>query len=117
MTIGVAIALVGIALRAWGVKTLGRYFQREVVIEQGQTIIRPFPYRWIRHPAYAGNLLMLFGLGVALGSWIGAALGTLIALVARLPRIRVEEGALHDAFGEPFSAYAARTARIIPGLW
>lgn len=117
VAVGVTIAVAGIAVRAWAVKTLGRYFQREVVIEAGQTIVRSGPYRWVRHPAYSGNLLALFGFGVAVGSWIGALVGTLIALLAHLPRIRVEERALRDAFGDEYTAYAAETARIIPFVW
>jgi protein-S-isoprenylcysteine O-methyltransferase Ste14 len=117
VAIGITIAVAGIAVRAWAVKTLGRYFQREVVIEPGQTMVRSGPYRWVRHPAYSGNLLALFGFGVAGGSWIGALAGTLIALVAHLPRIRVEEQALRDAFRDSYAAYAAETARIIPFVW
>jgi protein-S-isoprenylcysteine O-methyltransferase Ste14 len=115
--VGIMIALAGISLRAWAVKTLGRYFQREVAIEADQTIVRSGPYRWVRHPAYSGNLLVLFGFGVAVGSWVGAALGTLIALLAHLPRISVEERVLLDAFGASYAAYAAETARLVPGVW
>jgi protein-S-isoprenylcysteine O-methyltransferase Ste14 len=114
---GMTIALAGIALRAWAVKTLGRYFQREVVIESGQTIVRSGPYRWLRHPAYSGNLLMFFGLGVVVGSWVGAAAGAIVMLAAHVPRIRVEEHALRAAFGEGFARYANETARLVPGVW
>jgi protein-S-isoprenylcysteine O-methyltransferase Ste14 len=115
VVLGTVIALARIALRTWAVKTLGRYFQREVVIEAGQQIVRSGPYRWIRHPAYSGNLLALFGFGVAVGSWLGAVLGTLLALLAHLPRINVEEGVLRRAFGEPYVRYAATTARPFQG--
>jgi protein-S-isoprenylcysteine O-methyltransferase Ste14 len=117
VVLGTVIALAGIALRTWAVKTLGRYFQREVVIEAGQQIVRSGPYRWVRHPAYSGNLLALFGFGVAVGSWVGAVLGTLIALLAHLPRITVEERALGGAFGESYARYARTTARLVPRVW
>jgi protein-S-isoprenylcysteine O-methyltransferase Ste14 len=115
--LGTMIALAGIAVRVWAVHTLGRYFQREVVIEAGQTVVRRGPYRWLRHPAYAGNLLLVFGFGLAVGSWLGAVLAVVIALVAHLPRIRVEEGALRDAFGEAYTTYAATTFRVVPRVW
>jgi protein-S-isoprenylcysteine O-methyltransferase Ste14 len=117
VAVGITIAVAGIAVRAWAVKTLGRFFQREVVIEVGQTVVRSGPYRWVRHPAYSGNLLTLFGFGVAVGSWIGALFGMLIALLAHIPRIQVEERALRDAFGESYAAYEAETSRIIPFVW
>ena len=114
---GATLAWLGITLRVWAVATLGRFFQREVVIEPGQSIVRSGPYRRIRHPAYAGNLLMLFGFGVALGSWVGAFAGTLVAAIALLPRIRVEEAALGEAFGDSYREHAAATARLLPGVW
>lgn len=114
---GAAIALAGTALRAWGVLTLGRSFQRRVVVEPGQAIIRTGPYRWVRHPAYAGNVLTVLGLGVAAGSWLGGLVGALVALAAHLPRIRVEEHALAEAFGPAYDAYARATARLVPGVW
>lgn len=117
LVLGMAIALAGIGVRGWGVATLGRYFQREVVIEAGQTLVTTGPYRWVRNPAYAGSLLTIFGVALMFGSWVGAAAGTLIAFLALLPRLRVEEAALTGAFGDAYRAYAARTARLIPGLW
>jgi protein-S-isoprenylcysteine O-methyltransferase Ste14 len=117
VSLGLAIALAGIAVRVGAVSTLGRYFQREVVIEAGQTVVSSGPYRWGRHPAYAGNLLLVFGFGVAVGSWIGAAVGLAIALLAHLPRIRVEETALHTAFGDAYARYASTTFRVLPGVW
>ena len=117
LALGMAVALAGIGLRMWGVMTLGRHFQREVVIEADQTLITAGPYRWVRHPAYAGNLLTVFGFGLMLGSWVGAAVGAMIAFVALLPRVRVEEQALSGAFGDRYTAYAAATARLVPGLW
>jgi protein-S-isoprenylcysteine O-methyltransferase Ste14 len=114
---GMIIALAGVGVRSWGIATLGRYFQREVIIEPGQTVITEGPYRWIRHPAYAGNLLTVFGIGLMLGSWVGALAAALIAFVALLPRLRVEERALLEAFGEDYRAYGAETPRLMPGIW
>src|SRR5262245_18564613 len=71
-SLGLAAMLAGIGLRGWGIVTLGRFFRREVVVVEGQHVVRRGPYRWIRHPAYAGNLLLACGLGLALGSWVGA---------------------------------------------
>lgn len=115
VSLGAALALAGIALRVWAVRTLGSSFEREVVVNTGQTIVRTGPYRWIRHPAYAGNILTWFGVGLAIGSWIGAFLGTAIVLLAHLPRIRVEERVLSQAFGD-YERQSSRF-RLIPGVW
>jgi protein-S-isoprenylcysteine O-methyltransferase Ste14 len=115
--LGAIMTLSGIAIRSWAVWTLGRFFRREVTIEPGQPLIRSGPYRWVRHPAYAGNLLSYAGLGLAFGSWASAALLFTAALIGVLPRIRVEESALQRAYGDPYRRYRATTAGLIPGVW
>ena len=75
------------------------------------------PYRWLRHPAYAGNLVTYFGLGLAIGSWVGAFAIAAIALVGHIPRIRVEEAELTRALGDQYREYAGTTARLVPRVW
>jgi protein-S-isoprenylcysteine O-methyltransferase Ste14 len=115
--IGLVILLLGIGLRVWAVWSLGRYFRREITIEPGQTVHTSGPYRFIRHPAYLGDLLIVFGFVLAWGSWIVAAAAVGVALLGHLPRIRVEEATLREALGEPYERYASRHARLLPGVW
>ena len=115
--LGVAFVLAGVALRAWAILTLGRYFRREVTIEAGQTLVRRGPYRLLRHPSYAGILLSFAGFGLAFGRWVSAGVALLVALGGLLPRIRVEERALAQAFGSDYADYANSTARILPRIW
>ena len=118
-TLGLAVGIVlaGIALRAWAIVSLGRYFRREVTIEPGQRIVRRGPYRVLRHPSYAGLFLIFTGFGLAFGSWVSAAVALLIVFVGLLPRIRVEERALAQAFGADYTDYADSTARVLPRVW
>ena len=88
-----------------------------MTIEAGQTVHTSGPYRFLRHPAYAGDLLIVFGFGLAWGSWIGAAIGTAIAFAGHLPRIRVEEHELRRALGDSYERYARGRARLVPGVW
>jgi protein-S-isoprenylcysteine O-methyltransferase Ste14 len=117
LVLGACIIWLGVGLRVWAVWSLGRFFRREVTIEAGQTVVQTGPYRWVRHPAYTGDLLIAFGFGLALGSWVGAAVSLAIAFAGHVPRIRVEEAALRGAFGEAYVQYAERTPRLVPGLW
>jgi protein-S-isoprenylcysteine O-methyltransferase Ste14 len=117
LVLGIAIAGAGIAVRCWGTLTLGRYFRRVVAIDKQHTLVRNGPYRYLRHPAYAGDLLIMFGFGLALGSWLGAFAFLVIALLGHLPRMRVEESALAAALGPAYTDYARSTARLVPGLW
>jgi len=117
LLLGVAIACLGTILRAWSILTLGTFFRRDVMVETGQAVIRKGPYRWLRHPSYTGTLVNTFGLALAFGSWVGAALAVTIATLGHLPRIRVEEAELRDGLGEAYAGYASTTARLVPGVW
>ena len=114
---GLAIALAGAALRDWAILSLGRYFRRDVTIEPGQRLVRRGPYRVLRHPSYAGMFLILAGFGLAFGSWAGAAVALLIVVAGTVPRIRVEERALAQAFGADYAHHASSTARVLPRVW
>jgi len=39
-------------------------------ILKGQSVVSKGIYRYIRHPIYTGDLLLLFGLELALNSWL-----------------------------------------------
>ena len=114
---GVALVLAGVALRTWAILSLGPYFRREVTIEPGQRLVRSGPYRLMRHPSYTGVLLAVAGLGLAFGSWVGAAVALIVVFAGMLPRIRVEERALAQAFGSEYADYASSTARMLPYVW
>jgi protein-S-isoprenylcysteine O-methyltransferase Ste14 len=66
---------------------------------------------------YAGIFLILAGFGLAFGSWVSAVAALLIVSVGMLPRIRVEERALAQAFGADYTDYAKSTARVLPHVW
>jgi protein-S-isoprenylcysteine O-methyltransferase Ste14 len=115
--VGISLMLAGIAFRWYSMSILGRFFTFDVAVQSGQTIVDAGPYHYIRHPSYAGALITLVGLGLALGNWAG-----LFALVACMGiayayRISVEEAALVAALGEPYKQYARRTRRIVPFLF
>jgi protein-S-isoprenylcysteine O-methyltransferase Ste14 len=116
---GFALGLIvsGVVLRGWAIFSLGRYFRRTVTIEPEQRLVRHGPYRWLRHPSYTGLLLVFAGFGLAIGSWVGAVAALLIALAGTLPRIRVEEAALAEKFGDDYSEYARATDRLVPSVW
>jgi protein-S-isoprenylcysteine O-methyltransferase Ste14 len=115
--LGLAMVFAGAALRDWAIVSLGRYFRREVTIEPGQRIVRRGPYRTLRHPSYTGICLILAGFGLTFGSWVSAVVAFLIVFVGLLPRIRVEEHALAQAFGSDYATYATSTDRMLPHVW
>jgi protein-S-isoprenylcysteine O-methyltransferase Ste14 len=88
-----------------------------VTLPAGQRLVCRGPYRMLRHPAYTGIFLIFAGFGLAFGSWVSAAVALLIVFAGILPRIRVEEHALAQAFDADYTDYANSTARILPHVW
>jgi protein-S-isoprenylcysteine O-methyltransferase Ste14 len=83
--------------------------------QEGQSVVEAGPYRFVRHPSYTGMLLTLLGVLLCSTNWLALA-SFLIALPGLAYRIKVEEGALIGALGEPYRRYMGRTRRIVPRL-
>jgi protein-S-isoprenylcysteine O-methyltransferase Ste14 len=95
-TAGAAIALAGEALRVWAAGHL----------EKSREITRSGPYRFLRHPLYAGSALI--GIGLAVASWHPAAalaIGLYLGFTLDAAR-RSEEAHLREKFGDAYNAYA-----------
>jgi protein-S-isoprenylcysteine O-methyltransferase Ste14 len=67
---------------------LGPAFRTTVEVEPGQVIVSNGPYRWVRHPAYTGLLLVVIGFGLALGNWLALAICVVVPLPALLRRLQ-----------------------------
>jgi protein-S-isoprenylcysteine O-methyltransferase Ste14 len=117
VAIGLSVAWLGMAVRAWSVQALGQYFTVDVNVAAKQRLIDDGPYARVRHPSYTGMLMAILGLGIALDSWGAATAALFLPLAAVVNRIRYEEAMLRRELGEPYEAYANRTARLVPGIW
>jgi len=114
---GLAIMWAGMGLRWWSFRTLGRYFTFDAMTSSDQPVITTGPYRIVRHPSYAGLLLVFAGIGVTLANWLSLVALILLSLLALMYRIHVEETALAGTLGDAYRSYAASRKRIIPFVW
>jgi protein-S-isoprenylcysteine O-methyltransferase Ste14 len=114
---GLVVGWAGIALALWAVRTLGRFYRPVVTIHADHEVVTTGPYRYVRHPIYAGAMLVMCGVGLALGNWLSLALCVVLPLAAYVARIRVEEAALEDALGDAYRRYEQGKARLVPGVW
>ena len=84
--------------------------------ERGQTVISTGPYQYVRHPMYAGGLLLFLGTPLLLGSWYGLLL-VLVVLPGCAVRAVLEERALREEL-PGYDAYMAQVKyRLIPYVW
>ncbi|MEV4072685.1 methyltransferase family protein [Nonomuraea fuscirosea] len=112
--IGLAMMAAGLGLRAWGMSVLGRFYTRTLHVTGDQRVVTAGPYRLIRHPGYAGSLLVWTGYCVGSGNWIAFVVVAALTFAAYGWRIRSEELLLIDTFGKEYTAYQRRTNRLVP---
>lgn len=117
LAFGGIVILCGTTLRAWSIRTLGRYFRSTVMIQPGHEVVTAGPYQYVRHPSYSGILLNVLGVGIGLGSWPGLPVLLIFTFLGLYQRIRVEEHALGASLGQPYQDYMRRTKRLIPFLY
>lgn len=112
---GCALLALAVLLAAWVLAT-NAFAARVVRLQEAQSVVTAGPYRFVRHPMYAGTLLAWVAAALTLDSWwmlVPAALG--IALfVWRTAR---EDTFLQDRL-PGYPDYAKRTRyRLLPGIW
>ena len=84
--------------------------------ERGQTTISTGPYHYVRHPMYAGGLLLFLGTPLLLGSWYGLLL-FLLFIPGIAVRAVLEERVLRKEL-PGYDAYMAQVKyRLIPYVW
>jgi len=102
LAIGLPVAVLGLALRAWAAGCLVKDQQLAVA----------GPYGYTRNPLYIGTLVVAAGLAIASASAGLAAVFAAVFLLIYLPVIQNEEQHLRELFPE-YAAYAAS----VPALW
>jgi protein-S-isoprenylcysteine O-methyltransferase Ste14 len=114
--LGVAVAVAGGALRLWALGNLSCGFSYRTAPVEGSRLVKTGPYRFIRHPLYAGAFVLLAGALLLLRDYRGWLGALLIVGLSIARRIRREERAMRERHGAEFEAWRARTKLVVPGL-
>ena len=115
--VGIILIICGLLIRWIAIFSLKRQFTVDVAITKDHRIISEGIYRFVRHPAYAGSILSFFGLALSFANILSLAVVFPPICSAFLYRIRVEERALVDTFGDEYIRYCNSTKRLIPGIF
>lgn len=92
------------------------YAAANITVEQGQPLASTGLYGVVRHPMYAGALLMMIGTPLALDSYWGLVI-LIPSLAALAARILDEEALLTEELGG-YREYLTRVRyRLVPGVW
>jgi protein-S-isoprenylcysteine O-methyltransferase Ste14 len=115
--VGLVLMTIGIFVRQWSIITLGRLFTVDVRVHSAQSVVDRGPYRWVRHPSYAGLIIFNAGLGLALSNWAALAMVLVLPTIGLVTRIRSEERALFAQLGDEYRRFADTRRRLVPGVW
>jgi len=114
---GIILIAAGYALGSWALAE-NRFFSGIVRIQadRGHRVCDSGPYRIVRHPGYAGNILALPGIVLALGS-VWTLIPATVALVVAVVRTALEDRTLQEEL-PGYRDYARRVRyRLIPGIY
>ncbi|WP_377888038.1 methyltransferase family protein [Alkalihalobacillus sp. R86527] len=116
-SIGILIYGGGILLRYWGIKELGQFFSRDVIVEEELELVSSGPYRKLRHPLYTGLLLIMIGFPIYMGVWMGVIVSALFIIPVLLYRIRIEEEMMSKSIGVKYEEWGKSRNRLIPYIY
>src|SRR6266849_8685662 len=106
LLVGAAIALPGLALRAWGT---GHLRKNEALATTG-------PYAYTRNPLYLGSFVIGLGFTIAAGRLILGLVFAALFVGIYVPVMRVEAATLEELFGEKYRRYAQSVPIFFPRL-
>jgi protein-S-isoprenylcysteine O-methyltransferase Ste14 len=115
--LGLVLIALGYAFATWALIE-NRFFSSTVHIQtdRGHSVCDSGPYRIVRHPGYAGNILSLAGIILALDS-IWALIPAAAALVIAVIRTILEDRTLQEEL-PGYRDYAKRIRyRLFPGIY
>lgn len=103
---GLFLVISGTLLRSWAA---GMISKNKVLTING-------PYALMRHPLYAGSLLMALGFCAIIDDIENILILLLIIFAVYLPKIRDEEKSLAQTFPEEWNRYIRNTSEFFPNL-
>ena len=107
--------LAGYMTFVW-VLTVNSYLSRTVQVDAGQKVVSTGPYGMVRHPMYAGVIVMYLASPLALGSYWAILPAALVIPLLAARILNEEQVLLRDLPG--YAEYRQKVKyRLLPGIW
>jgi protein-S-isoprenylcysteine O-methyltransferase Ste14 len=108
--VGGCMAVIGLGLHFWSVRTLGNWWAKDELCTKG-------PFKWFRHPLYAAWITFLIpAAALYLNSWTILVFAVLIHPIWHWLVLR-EEKMMLEKFQNEYRKYAAQKGRFFPRIW
>lgn len=113
--VGDALVAAGLGLAMW-VVVQNHYASANITVEEGQPLVSTGLYGVVRHPMYSGNVILMIGIALALGSY-WALLLVIVGLLLMAARIVDEEKMLTEEL-DGYRQYTQKVRyRLVPLVW
>ena len=99
----------------YSVISLGRSFSPLVAPRRNNELVRTGMYQYMRHPLYAGLIMLAFGLAAVTYSETRLVLALLLQMVLTYKARKEEEGMV-EKHGEEYEEYMRTVDRFFPTL-
>jgi protein-S-isoprenylcysteine O-methyltransferase Ste14 len=96
---------------------LGTNWSITLEVREQHRLITQGVYSRIRHPMYSALVLYSVGQALVIPNWVAGPSNCVAFVILFSLRVHAEEQMMSEAFGEEYAAYAARTKRLVPGVW
>jgi protein-S-isoprenylcysteine O-methyltransferase len=114
-SIGLVVCVAGMAFFVSARQHLGKNWSQTVSVKEDHELVTSGPYRYVRHPMYAGGLVASIGSAIVCG-------GAFVFLLAFLTpiflwRVGAEDKLMEQQFPNEYPDYKKRTKALIPFVW
>ena len=113
---GLALTVAGYAATLWCYVIMGNAWRIGINRSEKNQLVTAGPYRWIRHPIYAFQTMMLLGAVLLLPTICSVAV-VLLHLFLVLIKAKDEEAYLLTVHGDAYREFMGQTGRLFPKLF
>jgi len=96
---------------------LGTNWSITLEVREQHRLITQGVYRRIRHPMSSALVLCAVAYALVIPNWVAGPSNLVAFAVLFALRVRPEERMMLEQFGDEYTAYMARTKRLVPGVW
>jgi protein-S-isoprenylcysteine O-methyltransferase Ste14 len=114
---GVVAYAAGLSLLYRSHRDLAQQWSITLEVREQHVLVTHGVYRRVRHPMYLALLLYGIGQALVLPNLVAGPAYLLMTIALVSLRVRPEEAMMAETFGPTYREYAARTARLVPGVW
>ena len=114
---GIVCFVIGLWLFYRSHADLGANWSITLEVRDRHRLITQGIYRRVRHPMYTALLLYGVAHALVIPNWVAGPSNLVAFAVLFALRLRAEERMMLEQFGDEYTAYMARTKRLVPGVW